>query len=70
MKNDKQQPENDGKFRDIDNHLQSCMDKGIWAYNNKLTKYDNPHDPGSLSFDAWAAGFKLAEKEFGKEKDL
>lgn len=60
MKNDKQQP----SFREIDNHLQNCMDRGVKAFLDGLTKYDNDFEPGSLDFDAWASGFSIAQNGF------
>lgn len=61
---------NDRDFTDIDRHLQACMDKGYAARLSGATKYDNDYDPGSLSFDAWQAGFNLPAKDGeGKEEE-
>jgi hypothetical protein len=50
---------NDQDFKEIDRHLQKCMYMGHMAALEGKSKYENEFEPGSLSFDAWAAGFKL-----------
>lgn len=46
-------------YKEIDNHLQSCIDKGYQAALDARSKFENPYDHGSLSFDAWNKGFEL-----------
>lgn len=52
---------NERDYRDIDIHLQKCIDMGYQARIDGKTKYENDFEPGSLSFDAWAKGFNLPD---------
>lgn len=56
-------------FNETDMHIQKCMDMGFNAYLNGKTKFDNEFEPGSLSFDAWQAGYSITEDNFNISDD-
>ena len=48
-------------WMEIDRQLAKEAQCGYEAFINGKTKYENPHDPGSLNFDMWASGYNEAK---------
>lgn len=53
-------------WKEIDRILSEDIDNGHNDYLRGLSKYENPNEPGSLSFDAWNLGYKQAQEKYYK----
>jgi hypothetical protein len=49
---------NEQDLKEIDRHLTIVFDEWYNAAKQGKSKYENNHEPGSLPFDAWAAGWR------------